>query len=209
MRTFKRYAAPAAFAATVTLLAACGSDDETTSGHGGGMGMNSPSSSTSSPAVGTPAKGAHNQADVDFATGMIPHHGQALVMADMALRHGGSARFTALAKAIKAAQKPEIDQMSGWLSGWGQPVPNASAMNHTGSNSMGMMSDDDLVRLDGGTGSTFERMWLRGMIAHHEGAVDMSQTELTQGSNAEAKSLAQRIITAQTAEIAQMRSMLA
>jgi uncharacterized protein (DUF305 family) len=207
MRTFKRYAAPAAFAAAFTLLAACGSDDETTSGHGG-MGMNSPSSSPSSTAVGTPARGTHKQADVDFATGMIPHHGQALVMADMALRHRGSASFTALATAIKAAQKPEIDQMSGWLAGWGQPVPNASAMNQMGSNSMGMMSDDDLVRLDGTTGSTFERMWLRGMIAHHEGAVDMSETELTQGSNPEAKSLAQRIITAQTAEIAQMRSML-
>jgi uncharacterized protein (DUF305 family) len=206
MRTFKRYAAPAAFAAAFTLLAACGSD-ETTSGPGG-MGMNSPSSSTSGTVVGNPARGAHNQADVDFATAMIPHHGQALVMADMALRHGGSATFTALATAIKAAQKPEIDQMSGWLAGWGEPVPNASAMNHMGSNSMGMMSDDDLVRLDGTTGSTFERMWLRGMIAHHEGAVDMSETELTEGSNPEAKSLAQRIITAQTAEIAQMRPML-
>ena len=203
MHKSMRYAVAAAVAATATLLTACSDGDA--ANHS--MGAGSPSSSTAGSA-GTPASGPHNQADVDFATGMVPHHGQALVMADMALRHGGSAEFVALATAIKQAQKPEIDQMGGWLAGWGQPRPHSTVMHHGGSNSMGMMSDEDMARLEQSTGGTFEEMWLEGMITHHQGAVNMSKTHLDQGSNPEAKALAQRIVDAQTTEIATMRAML-
>jgi uncharacterized protein (DUF305 family) len=161
-----------------------------------------PSASTT---AATPATGPHNQADIDFAAGMVPHHQQAVVMADMALAHGGTDEFVALAKAIKAAQQPEIEQMSGWLAGWGQPVPDASGpMGHS---DKGMMSQQDLDDLDAMMGSGFEGMWLTMMVEHHEGAVDMSRTELEKGANPEAKKLARAIITSQTAEIAQMRAM--
>jgi uncharacterized protein (DUF305 family) len=157
------------------------------------------------PTAATPAAGQHNQADIDFAAGMVPHHEQAIVMADMALAHGGTDEFVALAKAIKAAQKPEIDQMSGWLVGWGQQVPDATA--HRGHSDMGMMSQQDLDDLDAMMGSGFEGMWLTMMVEHHEGAVDMSRTELEKGANPEAKKLAQAIIKTQTAEIAEMKKM--
>jgi hypothetical protein len=71
------------------------------------------STPASGSASGTPAAGAHNDADVAFATGMIPHHGQALTMADMALNSAGNAEVKALAEQIKKAQDPEIQQMSG------------------------------------------------------------------------------------------------
>lgn len=206
--------------AAVTALAACGDDGTTPMGdHGammssttapaGGSPSGQPTTSapgaTGSATAGTPAAGPHNQADIDFAAGMVPHHQQALVMADMALAHGGTDEFVALAKAIKAAQKPEIDQMSGWLAGWGQPVPEGGG--HMGHSGMGMMTQQELDDLDAIEGIGFEGMWLVMMIEHHEGAIAMSRTELDKGANAEAKKLAQSIIESQTAEITQMKAM--
>jgi uncharacterized protein (DUF305 family) len=212
MRTAYRRALAGTTALLATAaLSACGNDDDAGMPGHNGMGMSSRAASPSasapqSPSTGTPASGPHNQADVTFATDMIPHHAQALVMADMALVHGTSPDFRALATAIKAAQKPEIDQMSGWLVGWGEQVPDSGG--HGGHMGMGMMSDQDLDDLSRARGSGFESMWLRMMIEHHEGAIEMSQTELRQGSNAEAKELAQSIITSQSAEIEQMEKML-
>lgn len=213
MNTAYRRALAGATALLATAsLSACGNDDDAGMPGHNGMGMSNragpPSASASQPpSTGTPAAGPHNQADVTFATDMIPHHAQALVMADMALAHGTSADFIALAKAVKAAQKPEIDQMSGWLVGWGEQVPDTSGHGHMGMG-MGMMSDQDLDDLSRARGSGFEGMWLRMMIEHHEGAIEMSRTELRQGSNAEAKQLAQAIITSQSAEIDQMEKMI-
>jgi uncharacterized protein (DUF305 family) len=208
LRHARRGAAPAALVlAAVTVLAACGDDGATPMGdHGAMMSTSSPvTGTTASATAGTPAAGPRNQADIDFAAGMVPHHQQALEMADMALAHGGTEEFLALAEAIKAAQQPEIDQMSGWLAGWGQPVPEGGDhMDHSG---MGMMSQQELDDLDALQGIGFEGMWLVMMIRHHEGAVAMAQAELDQGANAEAKKLAQAIIETQTAEITRMRAM--
>lgn len=229
----RRLTGPAVVAvATAALLAACGDAATPTADHGAmtsssttaaSTATGSPSSSptsqpsapttttatasptSSTPTTGTPAAGAHNQADVEFAAGMVPHHQQALVMTDMALAHGGTDDFVALAKAIEAAQRPEIEQMSGWLTGWGEPVPDLSG--HMGHSDMGMMSQQDLDDLDAMRGSGFEGMWLTMMVEHHEGAVDMGRAELAKGENPEARKLAQSIITSQTAEIATMKAM--
>lgn len=166
----------------------------------------SPTSTASGPgSTGTPAAGPHNAADVEFASGMVPHHQQAVVMAAMALRHGGTPDFVQLAKAVKAAQEPEIEQMSGWLVGWGEPVPDAGS--HMGHSGTAMMSQKDLDDLDAMMGSGFEGMWLTLMVKHHQGALEMARTELAKGQNAEVKKLAQSIVTSQTAEIATMRKM--
>ena len=214
--------------ALTLLLAACGDDSTTTGsdGSGHGMGSNSsampmsPSGSPSSTPTGTPASGPHNDADVAFATGMVPHHGQAVVMADLAQTRAASPQVKQLAVAIKAAQGPEIAQMSGWLARWGADVPEAdsmaSGMDHDmgdmggddSSGMAGMMSTDEMTALTGASGGSFDRMWLTGMIAHHEGAVEMSKAELDQGLNPDAKRLARAIIAAQEAEIATMRNLL-
>lgn len=166
----------------------------------------SPTSTAPRPgSTGTPAAGRHNAADVAFAAGMVPHHQQAVVMADMARRHGGTDEFVRLAAKVKAAQQPEITQMSGWLVGWGEKVPDA--MNHAGHSSTGMMSQKDLDDLDAMIGSGFEGMWLTMMARHHEGALAMARDEVAHGQNAEATRLARSIITSQTAEIATMKKM--
>jgi uncharacterized protein (DUF305 family) len=160
---------------------------------------------------GPAAAGTHNDTDVMFASDMIPHHGQAVQMADMVLAKTGNPDVKALAERIKAAQSPEIATMSGWLKGWGQTVPDpyAHSAGMAGMEHGGMMSDEQLNQLHKATGSAADRAFLTLMQEHHQGAIDMARTELAQGSNPEAKKLAQSISTSQAAEIAEMKAMIA
>ncbi len=173
---------------------------------------------------------AFNAGDVAFAQGMIPHHQQAIEMADIALdsaRNAGPA-VKDLATRIQGAQGPEIQLMTGWLKAWGQPVgmPGMS-MDHemapgetmaagetmAGMEGMegmeGMMSADEMVGLEKVTGADFDKAWVEMMIRHHDGAVVMSKTEQTEGKSPEAIALAGKIITAQEAEIEEMKKFLA
>jgi uncharacterized protein (DUF305 family) len=187
------------------VLGACGSSDH------GSMGMGATATSTAA----IPADAEFNATDVAFAQGMIPHHAQAIEMADMALAQSQDAQVKELATAIKAAQQPEIDQLTSWLRTWGQPVPEVSdGMDHSmdgmeGMMMSGMMSDADMDRLASSSGADFDRLWLEMMIQHHAGAVSMAQDELSGGKYAPAKQLAEAIVTTQEAEIATMDSMLA
>ncbi len=203
----RTFVLPTLALATILALAACGGSEPASSI----PGMSS-SSSGSAAATGTPAAGEHNKADVAFATGMIPHHRQAVEMADLAATRAGSAGVKDLAARIKAAQGPEIATMSGWLTGWGAAVPSNSGMagmDDMGSGSdMGMMSEDDMRMLDQASGTAFDKAFLTGMTTHHQGAVAMAKTELSDGSNAQAKALAQDIITSQSKEIAEMKQLL-
>jgi uncharacterized protein (DUF305 family) len=152
----------------------------------------------------------HNQADIAFLQGMIPHHDQAIAMAQLAPTHGASPKANDLASRIQGEQGPEIAQMSGLLQSWGAPVPakGMTGMAPEHGQMPGMMSNSQMQQLIAATGAGFDRMFLQMMIAHHQGAVTMSQTELIQGSNAAARHLAQQIITGQQAEISQMQTLL-
>jgi len=223
-RTLRHAALPVLAAATALALAACGGSTSSPSGHEGMPGMTSTTSASTPSTPSRPtAAGPHNQADVAFATGMIPHHGQAITMAQMALSTSTNPKVKDLATAIRAAQDPEIQTMSGWLTGWAQPVPAAtgghdmSQMGSTtsstsGSSTMGgmggMMTDQEMEQLSKATGAAFDRMWLQMMVKHHQGAVAMSQTELATGTNPDAKQLAQAIIDSQTKEITTMTAAL-
>ncbi|MEU2155902.1 DUF305 domain-containing protein [Streptomyces sp. NPDC019396] len=203
-RSLPRRAALAATAVAVGLvLAACGSDDSTNT-------AGTTPATTTAPAVSEADR--HNQADVAFAQGMIPHHRQAVLMSDMVAARSASADVKALADKIKRAQVPEIETMSGWLKAWGEKVPTGMGMDGMyhgvdGSGIPGMMDDQDMNRLDKARGA-FDTMFLTMMIEHHEGAIDMAKTEKQQGAYVPAKDLADAIITSQTAEITQMRQML-
>ena len=203
-------ALPTALAATL-VLASCGNSDE--SGMNGRTN-NGPAATGTAAANGTPATGAKNEADVVFATMMIPHHAQAIAMADMGLRQATDPKIKALAAKIKEAQAPEIARMSGWLSGWGEPVPGTASgsdmggMSGMGGQAGGMMSAQEMTDLGKASGSGFDRMWLQSMTRHHEGAVDMAKTELAKGTNPDAKKLAQSIIDSQSTEINEMKSIL-
>jgi uncharacterized protein (DUF305 family) len=186
-----------AIVALAGLLVACGDDEDM-----GGMdhGGDDPSETTEAAAEGA----NFNEADVTFAQGMIPHHEQAVEMADLADGRAESPEVTDLAERIKAAQDPEIEQMRGWLEDWGQEMPEG--MDHEGTS--GMMSEDDMTALEDASGAEFDEMFLMMMIEHHEGAIEQAETELDDGQNPEAKELAQTIIDAQQAEIEEMQGIL-
>lgn len=150
----------------------------------------------------------HNDQDIAFAQCMIPHHQQAVDMADLAAGKASNAQVKDLAGRIKAAQDPEIQQLTGMLEKWGAPTePSMPGMDHGDTSGEGMMSGEDMRQLEGATGAEFDRMWVQMMIEHHEGAVAMSKTELAQGGDAAAKDLARKIIDAQEAEIEEMRGL--
>ncbi|MEU8007949.1 DUF305 domain-containing protein [Catellatospora sp. NPDC049111] len=188
----------AAAAVTALVLAGCGS------GH---SGMDHGSGATPG-ATASSSIGAYNDADVAFAQAMIPHHQQAVRMAQLAPTRAADAEVKALAEQIRAAQDPEIATMTGWLQTWQRPT--AMPGHESGHQGMpGMMSDAQLAALQAASGREFDRMFSELMIAHHEGAIMMAQQEIANGANAAAKELAQQIVTAQQAEIATMKALLA
>jgi len=186
-------------------------------------GCSSSSSPTPTSSSATVLNG-YNSQDVTFLVDMVAHHQQAIDMAEMVPSHTNNAQVKALATKIEAAQGPEIAQMNAWLAEWNETPEtgsessgnghNMSGMDHGGSMSSanpmgpGMMSAAQMADLESKSGAEFDRMWLTMMIAHHEGAVTMSEQELAQGENAQVKALAQEIINAQAKEIAEMQEML-
>jgi uncharacterized protein (DUF305 family) len=156
-----------------------------------------------------------NDADVAFAQGMIVHHQGALEMAQLVEGRSQNAAVTDLAGRIEAAQDPEIETMTGWLEDWGQPTSaddsdSMGGMDHgSGDMSGGMeMSEEDMSALEAASGAEFDRMWLEMMIEHHRGAVEMSETEIADGQNADAVALAEDIVESQSAEIDEMQGLL-
>ncbi|RSM45262.1 DUF305 domain-containing protein [Amycolatopsis balhimycina DSM 5908] len=184
--------------ASTVLLGACGGTDSMS-------GMNPGSSAPSS----AQAAAGHNADDVTFAQQMIPHHSQALDMAKLVPSRSTNPKVLDLASRIEKAQDPEIRQMRDWLTAWGAGASEMPGMTHESMPGMsGMMSGDDLKKLEAAKGTEFDGMWLGMMIEHHQGAVDMAKAELAKGGNADAKALAQKIIDAQQAEITEMRGLL-
>lgn len=171
---------------------------------------------TAAAATAGSASAVHNDADVTFVENMIPHHTQAVAMSQLVTGHTANPKITALATQIAQAQGPEITQMQGFLSSWNvAAAPTGSMGGMAGMGGMGgtsgmsgMMTDQQMQQLDSANGAAFDRMWLQMMTEHHNGAVEMAQTELRDGQNPEAKALAQKIIDAQQAEITTMKQLL-
>jgi uncharacterized protein (DUF305 family) len=156
---------------------------------------------------------AYNDADVQFAQGMIPHHEQAVEMADLALAAADSSDVKNLATRIKAAQDPEIQQMTGWLNDWDKPLAAADGMGDMGhgsggDSSMGLMTAVEMAELQATTGAAFDATFLEMMIRHHQGAIDMATQEQSNGKFADAKHVADSIVTAQQAEMDEMKALL-
>lgn len=196
-RLARRVAAVAVLPLAAVTLTACG-DDPTSGGE----------------SAAAPTAARHNAHDVSFAQGMIPHHRQAVVMADLAPARASSSGVRDLAAKIKRAQDPEINTMSDWLDRWQEKVPDsmpatdAPGAEHAGHDMPGMMSGADMAELDELSGAAFDRAFLRMMIRHHRGAIDMARTERDNGAYRPATSLAKSIASSQTAEITRMETLL-
>src|SRR5437868_6845152 len=121
------------------------------------------------------------EADVDFMAGMIPHHAQAVIMAGWAPTHGARKDVAIFCERIVVGQRDEIATRQTWLRGRRLPVPDAaSTRHHMKMNGMehdmlmpGMLTDEEMAALDNARGPEFDRLFLTGMIRHHQGAIDM------------------------------------
>ena len=197
-----RLSALAISSALVAFLAACGAPHASSP-------TSADISATSSPSASTAAD--VSDSDNSFAQLMIPHHQQAVEMADLALLRVTSPEVKELAEQIKAAQDPEIEMMSMWLQRWGAPM--GMGEDHSGHdmgdmNMSGMMSDDMRALADA-QGSAFDSLWLELMIAHHQGAISMAEQVKGSSSSAEVITLAGAVITGQKVEIDTMQKLLA
>lgn len=201
--------AGAAGATLVLLMSGCSSNTTEAEGEQSAQDQESTSQAASS----------HNDVDATFARDMIPHHEQAIVMSDIVLAKDGiDPRVSELAEQIKAAQNPEIETMRGWLAQWGTDSAPSGHEGHDMSGEMsgdmsaheemGMMTEQQLEQLRQAQGAEASRLFLDGMIAHHEGAVRMAQTEIDGGQSEAARQLANDIVDTQQREIVVMKQIL-
>jgi uncharacterized protein (DUF305 family) len=184
----------AALLISVVLIASGGMRDSDSDNDDVGM-MGGHGHNSSSQMVGS---------DAMFLQMMIPHHEQAVVMSDLALSISKDAEVLKLAKQIKDAQAPEIIEMQGWLSDAGLSEDPGHSM---GDGMGGMLSDSELSALKGSTGKAFDKLFLAGMIAHHEGAIHMVMM-IENSQDSDVNRLGQDIVKSQTAEIELMKKIL-
>lgn len=151
--------------------------------------------------------------DVAFMRDMIVHHRQALDMAALVPDRSSNEALKSLALRIDASQKDEIARMRRWLSGKGVEAPDADlhSMHHDQALMPGMLTPDEMAELAAARGERFDRLFLEGMIKHHQGALNMV-SELTASGGAvrdmQVYTLASQIDADQRAEIARMRRLL-
>jgi uncharacterized protein (DUF305 family) len=149
----------------------------------------------------------HNAADVTFAQKMVPHHQQALEMAAMVPSRTTNRELRIMAKHIELDQQAQIDTLQALLQQWGEPAAS-DHMGHDGMGMEGMVDADTMKKLPTLDGPKFDDLWLRSMISHHEGAVEMAKPEVAQGENPATVKMAKIIIEWQQFEIGQMHAML-
>jgi uncharacterized protein (DUF305 family) len=137
--------------------------------------------------------------DINFAEMMIPHHEQAIEMSEIAFKNTMNSEVLQLAQEIKEAQAPEIDLMKSWS--------GVKVSTHAGHMMDGMLSEDELDALRGATGAEFDRLFLQGMIKHHQGAIEMAMDVKNSNSMVVAE-LSAAIITQQEIEITRMEELL-
>jgi uncharacterized protein (DUF305 family) len=162
---------------------------------------------------------------------MIPHHQEAVEMSDLVLAQpdpspGSDEAVRAIARQVRDAQAPEIEQMKTWLKDWGMGGDTVTddgggemdghdmdggdmdGADMGGAAMNGMLTESQMNELSQATGAELDQLYLELMIIHHEGAIGMAQTELKEGKNPAALKLAQGVIDTQQAEIKQMQALL-
>lgn len=208
-RTFGTSVATAAF----LLLAACsgGADDDPSGADEGSsdgdltiIQPGRPGDEASTGAPEEPVDEEPSQADIEFMQMMVPHHAQAVEMAELAKKYAVDPGVRAMAARIRAAQGPEILMMSAWLEREG-----VEASEHAHHSMMGMLTEAEMAELAQARGGRFDRLFLEGMIGHHQGAVRMSENLAAEGTDTLVTELAADVFVTQNAEIARMRQLLA
>ncbi|WP_435888611.1 DUF305 domain-containing protein [Streptomyces niveus] len=150
-----------------------------------------------------------NSSDFGYATMMIQHHSQALVMTELAPDRAGSSQIKRLAERIAASQKPEIGAMEGWLkiNGGEEKAKKEGGHDHGSMDMPGMATEAQLTKLRAAKGKAFDDLFINLMVTHHQGAVTMATEALSGGNNVQLEEMASDVIAQQTSEINRMRSL--
>ena len=149
-----------------------------------------------------------NSADETFVQNMIPHHEQAIAMADLVAERSTDQRLLTLAESIRSAQVPEVAALRELLAEWGVASDAHSGHGDDAHAEHGMMTEAELEALADTTGAAFDAMWLRMMIAHHDGAIAMANEVLDAGSDPAVRTIAEAVIAGQRAEVAFMNGLV-
>ena len=221
LRTFGLSSAAALF----LLLAACsgGSSDEGSAPEGDSSSSDltiiqpgRPGEEASTGAPDEPITEEPSHADIAFMQMMVPHHAQAVEMAELARKHAVDPAVRRMAARIRAAQGPEILMMSSWLEQEGVEVPQPGDdprefdhSEHGHDAMMGMLTKQEMSELAHARGSRFDRLFLQGMIRHHRGALVMADNVAAEGVDVLVNELAADVNVTQTSEIATMQELLA
>lgn len=191
--------------AVLTLLAGGSS---LASAQGGMAGMDH-SKHRMGPEIVIPKGAIYTKADVEFMQGMIAHHAQAIVMSKLAEANSTNPQLLKLSRKIDQSQVPEIAIMQQWLRRNEQFAPDTSSWHDMAMD--GMLTADEIKALGAAKGVEFDRLFLVGMIKHHEGAIKMVDDLFKSpgaGQEVDANVFANDVVTAQTAEIGIMRVLL-
>lgn len=170
---------------------------------------------------GVPAEDQWNDADAEFMTGMIYHHDQAVAMTSWVPERAASEQLKTFADRMFNTQRAEIALMSEWLAERDQPVPVLAqsddgtgprapegAHDHEAVLQPGMLTDAEMAELEAASGEEFDRLFLEGMIKHHQGAISMCSDVAGAGIDQSIQKLAADIGVDQAAEIDRMEDML-
>jgi len=162
--------------------------------------------------VGALESPTYTDADVAFVHGMIAHHEQALAMTALVAEHTERDDLPRLAERMDTSQVDEIAQMERWLEERGEGLPEGEGHAAHAGEMPGMLTEPELAALSAARGADFDRLFLESMIRHHEGAVVMVETLLTQGLGGQESQIfqmAQHMDSDQRVEIARMKTLLA
>ncbi len=160
--------------------------------------------------VAIPKGALYTEADVRFMQGMIAHHAQAIYMSRLAASHKATPRLLKLATKIDQSQIAEIRLMQEWLRANGQTAPDTSSWRTM--TMPGMLTMEQIRQLDAARGTDFDRAYLRYMIQHHQGALQMVADLLATpraAQDVDVSVFANDVVVVQTAEIDTMQQMLA
>lgn len=154
------------------------------------------------PRLASVTNAAYGDMEIMFAQAMIPHHRQAITMSKYALKNSSNAAVVSLAKKIISAQKGEIIQLTSWIKRSGQPMTSSHSMGMSG-----MLSLTQLAQLKGLKGKAFDKAFLKAMVEHHAGALQVVSW-ISTSTRSDVKVMALNIKKAQSAEIAAMKKMI-
>jgi uncharacterized protein (DUF305 family) len=157
--------------------------------------------------TGEPA--GYSAADVEFATNMTASHAQAVEMAALVAERSEDPAVVQLAADITAALSPEVQILKVLLVQWSENPDTKRGEGGPGMTVRGMVDDATLERMRSMTGADFDRLWLETVIAHHQGAIDMANAEITNGDNVDAVDSAKRMVGVLQGQTVQMQQLLA